>query len=52
MHYPAVTIFDDTVPSPDPMAPSCAIEFECYEGMLVQISGGTVTGPNQRFGGP
>jgi hypothetical protein len=32
------------------MAPSCAIEFECYEGMLVQITGGTVTGPNQRFG--
>ncbi|MBT8069663.1 MAG: lamin tail domain-containing protein [Gammaproteobacteria bacterium] len=47
---PAVTVFDDTVPSPDPMAPSCAIEFECYEGMLVQITGGTVTGPNQRFG--
>ncbi|MGB7453209.1 MAG: hypothetical protein WBM36_13870, partial [Lysobacterales bacterium] len=46
---PSATIFDETVPSPDPMAPSCAIEFECYEGMLVQISGGTVTGPNQRF---
>jgi len=47
---PAATIFDETVPSPDPMAPSCAIEYECYEGMLVQITGGTVTGPNQRFG--
>jgi predicted extracellular nuclease len=47
---PTATVFDDTVPSPDPMAPSCAIEFECYEGMLVQITGGTVTGPNQNFG--
>jgi predicted extracellular nuclease len=47
---PAVTVFDANVPSPDPMAPSCAIEFECYEGMLVQISGGTVTASNQGFG--
>lgn len=46
---PAVTVFDDTVPSPDPIAPSCAIEFECYEGMLVQITGGTVTAANQRY---
>jgi predicted extracellular nuclease len=46
---PAATIFDATVPSPDPMAPSCAMEFECYEGMLVEITGGSVTGPNQRF---
>jgi predicted extracellular nuclease len=47
---PAATVFDETVPSPDPMAPSCAVEYECYEGMLIQITGGTVTGPNQRFG--
>ncbi|MCB1034983.1 MAG: hypothetical protein KDD47_14240, partial [Acidobacteria bacterium] len=47
---PAAVTFDATVPSPDPTAPSCAIEFECYEGMLVSITGGTVTGPNQRFG--
>jgi predicted extracellular nuclease len=46
---PAATVFDEIVPSPDPMAPSCAIEFECYEGMLVQITGGTVTSSNQRF---
>jgi predicted extracellular nuclease len=46
---PAVT-FDATVPSPDPAAPSCAIEFECYEGMLIEIVNGTVSGPNQRFG--
>jgi hypothetical protein len=46
---PDAVIFDATVPSPDPNAPSCAIEFECYEGMLVSINGGTVAGPNQRF---
>ncbi len=46
---PAAVVFDSVVPSPDPLTPSCAIEFECYEGMLVEISGGTVTGPNQRF---
>jgi len=48
---PAITVFDDTVPSPDPMAPSCSIEYECYEGMLVQITGGTVTASNQSFRG-
>lgn len=47
---PAPVVFDETVPSPDPAAPSCAIEYECYEGMLVSITGGTVTGPNQHFG--
>jgi predicted extracellular nuclease len=47
---PAAVTFDATVPSPDPTAPSCAIEYECYEGMRIRISGGTVTGPNQRFG--
>ena len=46
---PPPVIFDAAVPSPDPTAPSCAIEFECYEGMLVQITNGTVGGPNQRF---
>jgi len=46
---PPVIVFDATVPSPDPSSPSCTLEFECYEGMLVQITGGTVTGSNQRF---
>ncbi|NHZ73441.1 MAG: hypothetical protein GWP16_03100 [Nitrospirae bacterium] len=46
---PAPVIFDATVPSPSPLTPSCAIEFECYEGMYIEISNGTVTGPNQRF---
>jgi predicted extracellular nuclease len=47
---PAPVAFDATVPSPDPASPSCAIEFECYEGMLVEVASGTVTGPNQEFG--
>ena len=46
---PAPVVFDATVPSPDPLSPSCSLEFECYEGMLVRIEDGTVTGPNQRF---
>jgi len=46
---PATVIFDARTPSADPTNPSCAIEFECYEGMLVEIAEGTVTGPNQRF---
>ena len=47
---PVPVIFDASTPSPDPTNPSCAIEFECYEGMLVEIANGSVTGPNQRFG--
>jgi len=47
---PAAIAFDAATPSPDPASPSCAIEFECYEGMRVSIANGTVTGPNQRFG--
>jgi predicted extracellular nuclease len=46
---PTAVTFDASTPSPDPMSPSCAIEFECYEGMLVEIENGAVTGPNQRF---
>ncbi len=47
---PPPVIFDAIVPSPDPTAPSCAIEFECYESMRVDIPAGAVTGPNQTFG--
>ncbi|HMB90640.1 MAG TPA: lamin tail domain-containing protein, partial [Rhodothermales bacterium] len=47
---PPPVVFDSTTPSPDPTSPSCAIEFECYEGMLIQITGGAVGGPNQFFG--
>ncbi len=47
---PDPVVFDASVPSPDPLAPSCAIEFECYESMLIEIANGTVTSSNQRFG--
>lgn len=46
---PAIVSFDSSVPSPDPTAPSCAIEYECYENMLIAVADGTVGGPNQRF---
>ena len=46
---PPAVMLDDMVPSPDPDTPSCTIEFECYEGMLVQVVSGVVGGPNQRF---
>ena len=46
---PPAVQFNAAVPSPDPAAPSCAIEFECYEGMLVEVANGTTTGPNQGF---
>jgi len=47
---PTPVSFDAATPSPDPTSQSCAIEYECYEGMLVEIANGAVTGPNQRFG--
>jgi len=47
---PGPVIFDASTPSPDPATPSCSMEFECYEGMLISITDGTVTGPNQEFG--
>ena len=46
---PAAVVFDATRPSPDPTTPSCAIEYECYEGMLVAAAG-LVVGPSQTFG--
>ncbi|MEX1311214.1 MAG: hypothetical protein AB1Z65_12390, partial [Candidatus Sulfomarinibacteraceae bacterium] len=46
---PSPIFFDSATPSPDPTAPSCAIEYECYEGMLVTAAG-TVVGPSQTFG--
>ncbi len=48
---PAAVLFNALVPSPDPTTPSCGLfEFECYEGMLIEVVDGAVTGPNQRFG--
>ncbi|MGI9270272.1 MAG: lamin tail domain-containing protein [Woeseiaceae bacterium] len=49
MDLPTPVTFDAATPSPDATTPSCAIEFECYESMLVEVANGTVTGPNQRF---
>ncbi len=49
VYFPAPVEFDATTPSPDPTNPSCAIEYECYEGMLVQAEGFAV-GPTQYFG--
>ncbi len=46
---PPAVGFDAAVPSPDPTAPSCALEFECYESMRIDVAAGVVTGPNQRF---
>lgn len=46
---PPVTL-DETVPSPDPDNPSCAIELECYEGMRVEIPAGVIGSGNQSFG--
>ena len=47
---PAPVEFGATVPSPDPANPSCAIEYECYEGMRIRIATGTVSIGSQYFG--
>jgi predicted extracellular nuclease len=47
---PAAIVFDANTPSSDPLSPSCAIEYECYEGMLVEIPAGIVAASNQEFG--
>lgn len=46
---PTPVTFDANVPSTDPLAPSCAIEFECYEGMRVSLPEGIVGSGNQFF---
>ena len=47
---PAPVEFNATVPSPDPASPSCAMEYECYEGMRIRIATGTVSSGSQYFG--
>ena len=42
--------FNAARPSPDPASASCAIEYECYEGMRVRIALGTVGSGSQHFG--
>ena len=52
---PAITItgmgvVPATTPSPNPTVPSCSVNnFECFEGMLIEITGGSVAASNQRF---
>lgn len=41
--------FNAARPSPNPARPSCAREYECYEGMRVRIATGTVSSGSQRF---
>ena len=48
---PTAIEFDANTPSTDPLNPSCAIEFECYEGMLVHVANGMVVSGSQAFGG-
>ncbi len=45
---PAPVVLNSSTPSPN--QPQPANELERYEGMLIQITGGAVTGPNQFFG--
>ncbi len=45
---PAAVQFDSSTPSP--FQPQSAVELERFEGMLVEIASGLVSGPNQRFG--
>lgn len=45
---PAPVVFDTATPSP--LQPQPATEYERYEGMLVQVAAGRVSGPNQTFG--
>ncbi len=47
---PTSIVFDSTRPSPDPNTPSCAVEFECYEGMRVSLDMAWVCSGNQEFG--
>ncbi len=46
---PDPVAFGATVPSGDPASPSCAIEYECYEGMRIRIATGTVSSGSQFF---
>ena len=41
--------FSAVRPSTDPASPSCAIEYECYEGMRVRMALGAVASGSQHF---
>lgn len=46
---PEAVEFNTARPSPNPARPSCAREYECYEGMRIRIATGTVSSGSQRF---
>ena len=46
---PAAVEFNASRPSPDPASPSCRREYECYEGMRIRITTGTVSSGSQHF---
>ncbi|HHL31930.1 MAG TPA: hypothetical protein ENJ41_05030 [Oceanospirillales bacterium] len=48
---PTIIEFDANTPSQDPLLPSCAIEFECYEGMLIHVANGIANTGSQAFNG-
>jgi len=45
---PAAVVFNANRPSPNPAMASCALEYECYENMLISISTGVVSQSNSR----
>ena len=47
---PAPVELNASRPSPDPTSPSCAIEWECYEGMRISVANGLVVTGSQYFG--
>jgi len=49
---PVAIEFDSNTPSPNPESNnrSCAREFECYEGMLVNVASGIANTGTQKFG--
>lgn len=48
---PLAIEFDANTPSQDSLNPSCAIEFECYEGMLIHVANGVANTGSQEFSG-
>lgn len=47
---PSPVEFDASRPAPNPASAHCALEPECYEGMLVRIASGTVQSGSQYYG--
>ena len=47
---PAFVEFNESRPAKSPASANCAMEPECYEGMLIRIESGTVLSGSQYFG--